>query len=98
MERTSSLGRFSKLFGALIGVVTPSGLVGLLAIYGVGLTESQAGLILGAVIAIGSALGVYVAPANTPKPAKPVDDSTPVAAAPVAEVDPTPVVATVEGT
>lgn len=60
------MARYSKLFGALIGAVTPSGLVGLAAIFGAGVTLDQASLILGLVTAVGSALGVYVAPANTP--------------------------------
>lgn len=54
--------RVSKLIGAALGGVTGGGVTALAAALGVDLTSEQVGLI----VAICSALGTYLAPANAP--------------------------------
>lgn len=58
------MARYAKLLGALFGALTPAGLVGLLAVFGVQMSPEDAGSLLAAVTTVGSIVGTYIAPAN----------------------------------
>lgn len=71
------MGRFSKLFGTLLGMVTPSGVAAVLLEFGVHVPGDVAAAIVTLLGALGAAVGVYVAPANKPKTVAKVDVPVP---------------------